>query len=944
MLDKSKNILDDYSKMNGIESGIPTNTVDNHCQKHFNEKNTLPDNEDHDGSDEEGNMGVTRCEEEVLEARRKWALAHFYALRPAFSVSLIIYLASITCGRGAITFRSGVIDPIRNLASLVQMESKAYTKCIHLYNNRTARHLEQLAREDRERMRRLLEFNTKTLQRAEEASNKCLHYAEKARESLNQWRKDGMEIPWKEVVLNTNGGNVFQNSSTSIITQISSCTVDKRNQTEELLGQDHRAVENQINNTLQSFVSESHNSLKIVSDYALERFDYDWDYFIMERIQPALDFLVEHTMSIQTIGIDLSYNITDIERTLQERILAIQHVLDQAREHINILQNKLEEFRGSINVLYVNYNELYNRMVKATETVSEFLPPGLSLPEVFDISGFHLADSFLPPTGLTWPELELEYADIQQVSRDVANACLAFIVKILDDAQIQASQGLRGTIQDLAQTLIEMLELKDYRPPQFQGSRAKIFDLNQELEIQSLRGEEALNWTAQAMMDLRMRSSIFHNFTIEEIETPTIEKFDYNYTEEKSTTFELLNILIPEFSFLEYVLSKIAILGDYTFLLDIFCGLIQWWKLSSMYEIGAMPNMPKIDYNNGDQERGQPQANGKILLFIAKSLLNPIFVGFLCIFSFFACLVVTFWIPHVQQMCVYSTNGTWLANNMLGPILSNIAMADGNAQYLLAEHVCYSLQNQLCTNIHMEIETKIFADKTSLQNFQAQNIHSFESLELMKGCVDASNMTAMVTEACCGLKGHMTVDCYPSSNYTCPIDFSTSPPSAYRTFSSYLESSSCSKNVYNLTLNDERHECTRLNEACHHIPCNGVNDESIQRLTSQTDCKVELWIIHSCRFWAAVVIQFMALYTICSLIYLGCRDFHWRKISPDSIGLRTHLRENGVLAKGGQLQERSRMISREIKWFERKAKLQTFIGALLLLIYIVVVLILCIKG
>ena len=38
MLDKSENLLNDYSKMNGIKSGIPTNIVDNHCQKHFNEK------------------------------------------------------------------------------------------------------------------------------------------------------------------------------------------------------------------------------------------------------------------------------------------------------------------------------------------------------------------------------------------------------------------------------------------------------------------------------------------------------------------------------------------------------------------------------------------------------------------------------------------------------------------------------------------------------------------------------------------------------------------------------------------------------------------------------------------------------------------------------------------------------------------------------------------
>lgn len=939
-------MLNEYSKMDCAKHEIPTSskTENNYRREDFNENRTPDDNEDHGGSDEEGCTCVAPDREQVLEARRRWALIHFYALRPAFSVSLILYLASITSGRGAVTFRSGVIDPIRNLASLVQMESISYTNCLQQYTNRTASHLEQLAREDRDHAREILELNTKTIQRAGEAASGCLRDAEKARESLARWRIDGMDIPWKEVLLNTDVSDVVHNSLSSISAQTSSCNLEKRNQAEELLGQDRRTADNQMNHTLQTFVSESHNSLKTVSDYALERFDYDWDYFIMGRIQPALDFITEHSVSIQTTDIDLTYNITEIERTLQEQILIVQQVLVKAKDHIVILQSKLEEFQSSINGLYMNYNELYSRMITATETVSEFLPPGISLPEVFDLSSVHLADSFLPPSGLAWPELEMEYADIEQVSQDIANACLEIFVKILDDTQIRSLQGLRGTVQGLAQRLVEILELKNYRPPRFQGSIDGILDIDHELEFQAGRGQETLNWTAQAMIDLRARSSVFQNFTIEEIEAPVVGKFVYNYTEEKSTTFELLDILMPEFSFLEYILSKIATLGNYAFLLDILCGLVQWWKLSSMYETGAMPDMPQIDYGDGDQgERERPQARFKILLFIAKSLLNPIFVGFLCISSFFACLVITFWIPHVQQMCVHSTNGTWFANNMLGPTLSNIAMAEGNAQYLLAEHFCYSSQNQLCANIHMETEAKIFADNASLNNILAQRNQSFDTLDLMRDCVDFSNMTAMVGEACCGLKGYPTFDCNSSSNYTCPIDFSTIPPSAYRPFTSYLESSSCSEKPYDLTLNDERHECTHLNEACHHIPCNGVNDESILRLTSQTDCKVELWIVRSCRFWGVAMIQFMALYTTCSLIFLGCRDFHWRKISPDAIGLRTHLLENGVLAKGGKLQERSRMISHEIKWFERKARLQISIGVLLLFIYLFAVLILCVK-
>jgi hypothetical protein len=577
------------------------------------------------------------------------------------------------------------------------------------------------------------------------------------------------------------------------------------------------------------------------------------------------------------------------------------------------------------------------------------LPPGVPLPDIFDLSDFHLADSFLPSSGLAWPELDMEYADIQQQFRDTAKACRNILVQILDDAQVQSLRELRGTVQYLAQNLMEILELKNYSPPQFQGSRDSILDIDHELEFQSLRGQEALNWTTQAMIDIRAPSSVFHNLTIDRAETPTIGNFDYDYAEETSTTFELLDIIMPEFSFLEYVLTKIAILGDYAFLLDILCGFIQWWKLSTMYESGAMPNMPQINYGDGDGDGNQdsserPRANYKILLFIAKSFMNPVFVGFLCISSFIAFLVIIFWIPHVQQMCLHSTNGTWFANNMIGPALTNTAMTEGNAQYMLAEHICYSSQNQLCMRIKMEIETQIFADKTALEDFQSQHNHSLQSFELMEECVDTSNMTKMVMESCCGLKGHRTVDCFSGLNYTCPIDFSTRPPSAYRPLATYFESSSCSEHIHEWTLKDEKHECTNLKEACYDIPCDGVDDEWMQRVTNQTDCKVELWIIDFFRFWAVVIIHFIALYIICSLIYLGCRDLNWRKISPESIRLRTHLLENGDLVKGDKLEERSKKISNEIKWFERKARLQVSLGVLLVSVYTIVVLTLIVKS
>ena len=923
--------------MDGIYKVYDINKTIEDDDRIVTNKNVTNDDDDDDDDDDE--QQEDRSKRNVMEARRKWAMIHFYALRPAFSISLLIYLASLTTS-GELTFHSGVVDPIRNLVSLVQMESNSYLECVQQSAKRTTKRIDKIVRESQQSVEELFDSNREMVRRAEKAASVCLRDTQKARGSLIQWREDSMDIPWMNIAEDDSNGTTTIDGPSSVSSKVKACTIQKRNQTERLLGQDFRLAEDQVSTALDEYMTDSQSSLENIHDYAKERFEYDWDYFVMERMQPALDYLTENAVSIQAIGINVDYNVTEIERLIHVQLQALQQELEEAKQYIDTLVAKLEDFRDSINKYYTNYSILYDRFVKAADTIYGFLPPGVPLPDVFDISDLNLADFFLPKTGLTWPELELEYADIHKKVQDATGACLATVIEILDNVQIQSVQGLRGAVQQISQALMEILELKNYDPPQFEGSRDGIFDITQELDFHSLRGQEAINWTRQALVGLRVPTSTLENVTISEIETPDISEFDYNFAEDTSTTFEMLTVLLPKLSFLEFVLDKVGFLANYAFILDILCGFFQWWRLSSMYERGAMPNMPEINYGDGDKDgRERPQRNYKILLLIIKSSMNPIFVGFLCLFSFVTFLVILFWIPHVQHMCVHSTNGTWFANNMLAPAVTNIAMVEGNAQYLLAEHACYNSQNQWCVKIDIEAEKISQSDQTALGSFQAQHNQSLEALKLMEECVDTSNMTEMITESCCGLKGYSAVDCVSDSDFTCPIDSSTNPPSAYRPFATYLDSSACLEEVHEWTLADAKYDCASLKEACYHIPCQGVNDDWIHKYTTQTDCKVELWLIKSCQFWFNVIVHFTALSVICSLIYNGCRDVHWRELSPDSIRLRTHLCENGTLAKGGELEERMEGFSSEIRWFEKKARLQKITGALLLSVYIVTVLV-----
>jgi hypothetical protein len=128
------------------------------------------------------------------------------------------------------------------------------------------RRLEEVATNDQEKLQELHEINQERIVKAQEVAETCLHHTQKARQSLIQWEKDNMTLPWVEVV------DFDESIRDSAINSVRQCTTTRRNQTGRLLGQEFQLYEDQISYALDSYVDDSQSSLEAVQSYATARF------------------------------------------------------------------------------------------------------------------------------------------------------------------------------------------------------------------------------------------------------------------------------------------------------------------------------------------------------------------------------------------------------------------------------------------------------------------------------------------------------------------------------------------------------------------------------------------------------------------------------------------------------------------------------------------------
>jgi hypothetical protein len=834
----------------------------------------------------------------IQNSRTNMAIFHFLLTAPKWSISLFLFLAASYAPLS--TPYEAVNQPWRRLQTLAELEALSYQQCAVNALESLHSELEHAAEEEYNRVRRSQEVNQALIQDSQEFAGTCFNSTRNARDLLVQWQDNGMDITW------------VQNSSI--------CSQTDREGLVAILGATFQLVENELSFIWDDYIQGTKHSMELIRRYAVDRFNYDHEYFVTDRIQPAVDFLRKRS---EVELFKPSYDQAEIRSRIRESLDVVESTLEQVKRQIEILESRLEAFSTSVNEFHDAYVDVYDRIVQGAAFVRDILPPGAPLPSFFNVESLPIGDSLLP-SFVHFPGFVEELKSTHLFIEDATSQCLNVLNSVVTDIESQANQQLRGVSNEVTSALSTILEFQDYNPPAFVGSSEGITDLFDEIQLRDSLGQVTQDNTERLLDQLKTAEALdARNF----IEGPALE-FGNSSFSEGSTAFDYLRPTFPLIFIPDLLMLLLSWAFAHTWIIEVAVQAYRLWRLEAMYSRGAIPALPEIDYGDGDEQPDPPTTKSSLLTTLRQVFASPR-VWLVIVFAPVFVAITAFWYPHVKTSCENHSSGTYLANHFIAPLLINEANALGNAYFLNAEFQCHQTQRKICDEMKIQGDIQYRSDFAALTSVRAQHNRSVEILTSVQNCVD-EDTTWQVTESCCGLKGF--TECGNSSiGSECPIDISAVPAAPFRSLDDYLFEAACSEEVFESSLVDARYSCLPLIETCKTIPCAGVNEALLTSQTIKTDCEMELYALGLCSFLLVALYHGIAVNLVCTVLFNGIRQVFWRNLCPDGIRFRTRLREDGTLAKGQEKHDRSERIALAIKRFELSGRLQIVLGSLGLL-------------
>lgn len=819
-------------------------------------------------------------------------IVHFVLTYPRWSLSIFLLLASRSIPLP--TARQAVREPLQDLRAVVATEAQLYKNCVHASHTDLDYQWNETATREWVRTQQVRTTNLNILETAQDNSGRCSVVDMTARRALQQvWRDD------------------FSNATTAPVwlapASKTECDETDRASLTQMLGPNGAVVEGEVSGILASYIAMSRNSLGKMADYADSRTSYDYDYFVGYKIEAALQIL-DTSLSAPTIS--FSFDQQGLIRKLREALQAILDALADAQVRVDLLTTRIGEFQLSLQAFYQNYVDLYGRLERVALFIRDFLPPGISLPSDLDLSTVPFADFLLPPI-FAVPNFPGGLLDVDTLVDDFILQVLEILAELLAELAEEASEQLVAVLQELADRLRDLLTLEDYNPPQFVGSRSGIGDLLDELDFLFDFGEAARTNTLSALQQVQEAQPILFN------QGPSLPDLDFRNTsfDGNSTSFGYLEPSFPAFSIPELIEAFFLWIFAYQWIIEVSVQLFRLWRLKKKYEKDATPDLPTIDYGTEDDDKPHSSTLSLVHVSFLKHFMTP-WMALALILLPFSIVTVTVWFPHVKTNCIDSRNGTFVARNIMSPLLINQANVPGNAYYTAAELQCQGNQRRICSSMFAESDAIYRNDVASLFSSSFRYNQSTDTMGIFDRCIETDFLDSQFEASCCGLEGYGT-DCMQPGNATlCPINNSTQPAASFRPLGEYLSDPACQSETTDWVLQDSRFDCDTLRGTCSVASCTGVDSDLIQFLSIEADCQVETYVIKCC------LLVLLALYhaimvNLCStLAFNGVKHLRWRSLRPDGITFRTQINEDGELVKGGDRDERSAQIAIAMKRFE----------------------------
>ncbi|KAL3940804.1 MAG: hypothetical protein SGBAC_004720 [Bacillariaceae sp.] len=838
----------------------------------------------------------------IQDSRTNFAILHFALTVPKYSFSLFLFLAA-----GCVpmrTPREAIHKPLANLKTLARMEAQSYSTCVEeVFEQVLTFQLEELAQTEYTRAMKSQDQNRKRIQIATNMAKDCSMATNLAKRSLQTWQTVNEVEDFPSQICSTSDQEVldsFLGNASSLL------------------------VEDEITSQLEAYTLKSTHSMQLVQDFARNRIQYDYDYFVTSRIQPTLQLLQGTQTSIGNMTFPVLMDHEDVSLRVQDSLQDLEHTLEMAKTHIDNLSLRLQDYRQSIEAFYQHYQDIFNRLKNGAEFVIEFLPPGSQIPSMFEMGNLPKAQSLLPQF-YHFPADEFALQTLEIMDQTKAKF-ITLLEEMYVEVEQRAKHHLRGHSMDLMDQIDAFLHMEGYDPPKFQGHAGT---LEAELQYVQSLGKQMHQSATQALGPLKqlyrqqVSSSTFPaNFTSGAWDQSSVSAS--NVLPPTTTTFDYLKPIFPDISIPEILQLAFSWILSNAWIVETIIQAVRLWILEAKYAKGAIPDLPVLDYEEEFLSRTFDNGESRSLALLFKTLLSafasPLYWLALVLIPLTLGIMVI-WRPHVQQSCVDSRTGTYLANNFFAPLLINGANAPGHVLYLKGETECHQSKQSICNDMQVQFEATLHSDSTTARALEIHRNESTQTVHALERCIDLSLNAGAMDQACCGLKGYGTQECNVT-DLVCPLD-ELAPhgeAASFRPVMEYIGDESCLTDKFPLNLEDARFNCSALSNACLDIPCNGVNEGYLLAKTIETDCQIEMYVLDCCSFVIVVVYQIFAVSLICTMLFQGIRQLFWRKLCPDGVRFHTQLCENGDLAFGDSKMDRFERMSVTIQRYERNGK------------------------
>ncbi|CAB9522846.1 expressed unknown protein [Seminavis robusta] len=835
-------------------------------------------------TDEEKQSNASNKAEKESKRKKRvmlMTILHFLLAFPKWSMTLFVYFASLSLPLAATNVAEVVQVPILNLKTFLEQESLAYHQCtLDAFDNLNKEILLVADEEYQNNVLGLHKHNQALLREIRTVTQSCNVAGVKGREALHGWSVlDGQDLPY----LNH------------------TCSASDQDYIAKSLGQDFQQLENEIGSIVGGYAETSNSTVGHIRAYAEERTDYDYTYFVKERIEPALEVLrqlasnplfpsVEFTIQAQQV-------VDELVKLLQEGFNEAYRI---ALIRIQVLQERVEHFYESIEQFLRAYNYLYERFKNVTLLVQRWAPSLDEIPDFATLHGLRIGEHFLPDI-FEIPEFLTDLPDLELLLQNFTNQAVPLIQDLLDKLEEEANNALEYARDEILAQLRKYINLEDYNPPQYQGSRPEISTLEEEEAFLSKAAESAKAGALLAVQKIKGLT----NLSAGGLPTrfPELEMGNFTFID-NATTFDYQEPELPDIGIPDWIMYLFAKLLSWKFGIDLTVQFLRGFMLKAKYERLTEPQKQVIDKtrakegdenqqedndDDGDDEGGGSSTCGcnvsgylytiwSTAMNIGRNLVSIWMVGFLVMLPI-AIFGMVYYLPHVHQSCLETDEGTFTAS-IFTPLILNHASAPGNALHIKGEFDCRQRQRLLCDKMFADSDLLHRSNVLELSNLQQQYNQSQGWNMRLDRCIDTDVLDQRFEEACCGLEGYGTnsnCSLEPAlRNFRCPIDERAEPPAAFYTMSSYVFDPNCKVDSTGWILQDARFDCQVLENSCSRTPCTGVNEELISVMAAEADCLVHLVSLRAIAFASLVVFHAFMINVHLTLLFNGAKGLSWR--------------------------------------------------------------------